>query len=96
MSLQSKIVRPEPETLVSALSPQSAVRVLPDGRLVAGQVRLAFRIGVLGLIDGVLTPEVRDPVGTEEADADREEGERHEERRGYEQRVGETHLDGLL
>ena len=87
--LESEAVGPEPDARASTLRPEAAVRVESGLRDVVGQVRLPLGVGVLGLVDGAA--EVRQPERTEEADADRDEGQRQQQRRGHEERVLQTH-----
>jgi len=86
-----KSISPEPDTRQSALSPESAVRVLPDC-LVVRQVRLVRRVGELRFVDSRPAAEIGDPVRTEETDSDRHEAERQQQRGCDEHTVGTTHL----
>lgn len=91
MRLQIKSVSPEPDTRLSALSPQSAIWVLPDG-LVVRKVWLVLWIGEICLVNGALAAKIGDPERTKEADADCDEAQRQQQRPGDKQTVGTAHL----
>jgi len=88
--LQSKFVSPEPRARVSALRPQSAIRVLPNGPVVR-QVRFVLRFGVVCLVPGARTAKVRQPERAKEGDSDGDKGESQQKRCGHEEAVVATH-----